>query len=292
MLTITRVRRAFTLIELLVVIAILAILVALLVPVVSRAKDLAMNAACQNNMRLLGEAGLGFAAQREGRGPGYAHIWYPSSSYPSGYYSSSVSWANILNTEYFHASRIQRAGPTEKNKIYCPIMKGGGRAYKWNYDAIGAGGASEQPDGTYKYTSAYGRFVTPPPGSGWYMEALGAVLINFPSPSHQFLASEGERGNDNCPTGNSSPPYTVTLNPYGIYYPPWSDPGGHPGDDLYGGQWAFRHLLPPNPPSSPAARAAYYQGPARGNFVFIDGHVAAFGPSDNINSRDRFAYRQ
>ena len=60
---------AFTLVELLVVVAIIAILVAILLPSLRRAQDLAELATCKNNQRLLVLAAQNYAAANNGEAP-------------------------------------------------------------------------------------------------------------------------------------------------------------------------------------------------------------------------------
>ena len=70
-------RRAFTLIELLVVISIIALLVALLLPALSHAREAAYNVSCMANQKQIALGVLTYAEDHDGKlPPAWANNWY------------------------------------------------------------------------------------------------------------------------------------------------------------------------------------------------------------------------
>ena len=71
-------RDAFTLIELLVVISIIALLMAMLMPALSRTKELAAEAVCMSNLKQWGVGYAMYYSENDYRFPRNGWIWIPS----------------------------------------------------------------------------------------------------------------------------------------------------------------------------------------------------------------------
>lgn len=177
----TVIEKGFTLIELLVVVAIIGVLAALLLPVLSRAKEKGRGVACLNNLRQLQAAWLLYTDDNEDRVPlnlvadaKYGQSWtYPS--WTAGVMSYVEDDADNTNTWYLTTSDFGRIGKYTPNaNIYrCPSDK------SW---AI-IGGQKLQRARSYSMNSWMGAGF----GSTDYQVVFRLTQINNPPPSKVFV---------------------------------------------------------------------------------------------------------
>jgi prepilin-type N-terminal cleavage/methylation domain-containing protein len=158
-------RRAFTLIELLVVISIITLLIAILLPALSKAREVAIITQCATQTRGLGQAILSQAIDNKGnfRDIGNENGEWDNPAVPGS--TASMLYPYWMNVE---ARRDLNEGyGIPRDYFYCPANP------DWNTDGFWIGNGSHF---TVPYTvTAYQFFV----GRPSYSEANGSALSGF-----------------------------------------------------------------------------------------------------------------
>ena len=297
--------KAFTLIELLVVIAIIALLVAMLLPALSMAKEIVRYGICKGNEKQTASAWFGYSAAHQDRFPGYAL---------SSQEHWGVCWPQLLNREYFRGND-PACYPTwaygDEPPLYGPLVKFWtfwdgppgqmffnkdlGKKYMtctsykaWGTSVPGPGNEWSRPwiannqavsghyydprdgtapgdDGMVLSDSQVPNAVYRSPG-GYYM--LGRRTDKWANASTKYLMWEAEAGNDMDGYRNDSVDGTLPLNVLGTdgSKAPWC--AGGVGTS---GEFAFRHMLTPD--------SSLWQERARAPVLYVDGHVGEWNPN-------------
>ncbi|MDA8376332.1 MAG: prepilin-type N-terminal cleavage/methylation domain-containing protein [Planctomycetia bacterium] len=141
-------RAGFTLVELLVVISIIAILIALLLPALARARDLANTIVCASNERQITIATMEWANEHRGHAPGAALYGYLPYGNPN-----TPGIGQFLNTQ-----GVPEAGPTGVNSPF-------GVPWSWKGQSVLV---------TRGYITAASAFICP--ADAWAPAAMTAQL--------------------------------------------------------------------------------------------------------------------
>jgi prepilin-type N-terminal cleavage/methylation domain-containing protein len=118
--SVMRRRHGFTLVELLVVIGIIAILIAILLPALSRAREAAKKTTCLSNIRQLGDSFRLYAAQNKDIIP-IGCVGNTTISTAEKQFSYVVKWSNAGNATITQMGHLALAGLAKSPKTYyCP----------------------------------------------------------------------------------------------------------------------------------------------------------------------------
>ncbi len=163
---------AFTLIELLVVVAIIALLISILLPSLSQAREQAKTLVCKTRLRELYHGHAMYAVEWAGKFPDFDQWLWP------GWVTVSQKYANVNSKYWVEYGQIYRY-LRDPQVYFCPADD---KRRVPGSDAIGAGNRGKTPIHSYVRAETPHEYAIPNMRPDWRTDDWGAAMVHYLSP--------------------------------------------------------------------------------------------------------------
>ena len=252
----------FTLVELLVVISLIAILIALLLPALAKAKELANTVVCASNLRQIGLAGQMYESTYDDFIPCQPYLYAPAPINGGSFTTWDRQLYNFLGGQTLTSYQMSHNLPASLRLpvLICPDdIRGGqiGASYLYGQAPLSYGivrGPIFTPGGP----GLYGLIS---PGQPPYGFGQGPTASSLPDPANIFYCTDSFGGCDQF-----AKPLSATAGPFqGTGSPPnWVR-------SQYQDDWTGQLLIPPH------SGGSY-------NYLYLDWHVENKRYSDTVGT--------